>query len=253
MNCLSILGLFNEKEAVIVIENIINIKKVIKLYNNYFGAVLSLVIISLIFVAFSLYLKNKNESDEKWYCFVYTLKKKLIEMLVMLLFTWILILFLNETFSIDLIKMIHLSKYWKLIFGIWVWLNIVSGKKLYDRLNFSDFIQKVKKGNYRYTSPENIMLEIIDRYNANYVLQVERLGILKSLTPISLIPLIAGYVIEGKNIEIDWNWYTVVFFAILFIYFYNLWKCYKNIQFWKIRVLEVQKELRNVQYQSDEK
>jgi len=146
---------------------------------------------------------------------------------------------------------LDLSQYWKIIFSIWIIKCFFSGKKLYEALNFFEFLRKVRDGEYRHTSPENIMISEMERYNSNYTLQVERLGILKSLAPISLLPLIVGYVLEGKNIVVDWNWYTVALFSILFIYFYNVWKCYSNMKFWKIRAGEVQTQLRDMQFEKE--
>lgn len=224
---------------------------IVRLYNISFWSIFFIIIFSLTYIGITLYLKMKNdEEDDEWYYFAYAIKKKLIEMFVSSLFIGFLILFLYESFSINVMNLLHVLQYWKLIVGIWIVANIISGKKLYDRLNFRQYIRKVKRGEYTHTTPENIMLEIIDTYNCNYALQVERLGILKSLTPISLIPPITGYILEGKNIAVDWNWYTAAFFGILFIYFYNLWKTYKNMQFWKIRTLEIQKEIRDIQWQS---
>lgn len=222
-----------------------------KLYNKCFGSIVSVILFSLIAMGFILYSKVKSDGEEKWYSFEYVIKKKLTEMFVFAIMVLILIIFLNETFSIDILVLLHISQYWKFIFSIWVVKNIYSGKKLYDWFNFNDFLQRVKDGKYRDTTPENIMMDIIDRYNSNYILQNEKLGILKSLTPISLIPLVAGYILEGKNITVNWDWYTVVFFAILFLYFYYVWKCYKNMKFWKMRVLEIQKELRQIQYKNE--
>jgi len=37
----------------------------------------------------------------------------------------------------------------------------------------------------------------------HFKLQNEKLGILKSLTPVSLIPLVAGYILEVKNITVN--------------------------------------------------
>lgn len=228
----------------------INIESIIKIYNNCFETILFLIIFYLICMAINLHSKMKEGKDEKWYNFMYVVKKKLMEMIVFAMFVLVFCIFINESFSINIVRNSYVCQYWKIIFSIWIIKNILSGKKLYDKFSFSDFIQKVKRGEYRHASPENIMLDIIDRYNFNYTLQSERLGILKSLTPISLIPLIAGYILEGKDIAVDWNWYTVAFFGILFLYFYQLWRCYKNMQFWKVRALEVQKELRDVQCQS---
>lgn len=223
-----------------------------KLYNNCFGSIVSVILFSLVVIGFNLYSKRKNDEDEKWHSYIYVIKKKLTEMIVFAIMIFILIVFLNEAFSIDIWGLLHVSEYWKIIFGIWIIKNICSGKKLYNWFNFNDFLQRVKKGIYGNTTPENIMMDLIDRYNSNYILQNEKLGILKSLTPISLIPLMAGYILEGKNITVNWDWYTVAFFTILVLYFYNVWKCYKNMKFWKMLECQIQKELRNIRYRNEE-
>lgn len=226
---------------------VFSIEKAISLYNDCFGLFMKFVILVFIIIGIMLYIKMKNEDSLKWYSFLCVIKKKLFEMSCFAIMTWILIVFLNDAFSIDMLSLLNAPQYWKIIFSVWVVGNIHSGMRLYDWLNYTDFLDEVKTGKYPYKSPEKIMLDMMDRYNAKYLLQTERLGILKSLTPISLIPLIAGYVLEGKNVNVDWNWYTVAFFTILFLYFFNVWKCYKNMQFLKKRLIEIQKELRDIQ------
>ena len=100
---------------------------------------------------------------------------------------------------------------------------------------------------YNYTTPENIFLKRIDYYQTHYLLEKEKLGILKSLTPISLIPLLAGFLLEGQAIIINWNWYTVIFFGTLSWYFYSLRKNYNNIKLWKYKEIKIKDELRRVQ------
>jgi hypothetical protein len=197
----------------------------------------------------TLYSKMKGDGDKDWYSFVVVLKREIIQMMALGFIIFFLVYFLNESFSINVVELLQVIKYWKIIFGIWILLHMISGKELYNKINFSDFLQQVKDDKRKFTTPEKTFLDIIERYNANYIIQVEKLGILKSLTPISLLPLIVGYIIEGKDISVNWNWYTVVFFAILFLYLYNLWKCYKNMKFWKLYTVEVQKELRDIQCQ----
>ena len=162
----------------------------------------------------------------------------------------ILKVLLKDAFPINIFSLLD-GRYWKIIFSIWMIKNIFSGKDLYKELNFDDLLRKTREKKYNYTSPENIMVNKIERYNMSYTMQAEKLGILKSLTPISLLPLIAGYVLEGKNISVDWNWYTVAFVSILFVYFYNVWKCYKNMELWKLRIEKVKEELRDMQYNKE--
>lgn len=226
-----------------------NIEKIVNLYNDCFWYILLIVLLFFLLMGITLYSKMKGDGDKDWYSFVVVLKREIIQMMALGFIIFFLVYFLNESFSINVVELLQVIKYWKIIFGIWILLHMISGKELYNKINFSDFLQQVKDDKRKFTTPEKTFLDIIERYNANYIIQVEKLGILKSLTPISLLPLIVGYIIEGKDISVNWNWYTVVFFAILFLYLYNLWKCYKNMKFWKLYTVEVQKELRDIQCQ----
>lgn len=223
------------------------VKFILGLYNDNFSWILTTTIVALICIAINLFLKMKNEDDEKWYSFFVTSKKELLQMLMQSVIVVILIIFLWESFNIDLVSLIKIGVYWKLIIGFWIVLHLKAGRALYKKLNFYNFLDDVKRRKYYYTTPQNIFLDIIERYKTNYEFEIERLGILKSLTPVSLVPLLAGYILEGKDVIVNWNWYTIIFFVILFFYFYNVWKCYRNTKFWKLQMLEIQKELRIVE------
>lgn len=222
------------------------------LYNDNFWSIILLAIFLLACMALNLYFNKNSIEDYRLEYFVYVLKKKFTEMIVFLLIDLFLILFLTKIFYINITGLFYIFGCEKIVLGVWIIVNIFSGRRLYKELYFNDFLRKVRRGKYNYMSSKNIMLDIFDRCDANYTLQAERLGILKSLAPISLIPLFGGYILEGKDIIINWNWYTMTFFAVLFIYFYNLWMCYKNMKLWKAQLLKVQSELRNLQYEKSE-
>ncbi len=228
----------------------IKIQKAINMYNSYFWLVILITFLAIVSIGGNLYLKREND-DGKWYSFRAVLKREVIQMIVFGFIVYSLFVFLKEGVSINVVELLQLSEWWKIIFGIWIMVHIISGKELYRKLRFSGFLKEVKNGDYKYTNPVNVFMDIIERYNANYIIQTEKLGILKSLTPISLLPLIAGYILEGKNIKVNWNWYTIAFFTILAFYLYNLWKCYKNIKFWRLRMVEIQRELRDFQIKED--
>lgn len=222
----------------------------LELFNNCFWGILSIVIFVLIFIGVYLYFKRVEDGDKRWYRFVYIVKKRSIEMFLVLFMSLILVLFLNEIFSIDILNLLDVSRYGKIIFSIWLIKTIISEKKIYNELNFKEFLRKAKNGDY-YTAPENILKGEIENYNFRYTLLTEQLGILKSMTPISLLPVIAGYVLEGKDISVNWDKYTIIFFVILFMYLYNIRRCYGNMKFWKMRIWEVQEELRDLQYKKE--
>lgn len=222
------------------------LENIIMIYSNCFWGVFFLVIAYLVFVGITLYLKKKDESEKGWDNYIFVVKKKVIEVLFGTFLLLIILVFWNEIFPVNPFTLLKPALYWKILFGVWMITNIISGKKLYCELNFREYLREVRKGAYQYTTPENILMGEMEHCNLIYTLQTERLGILKSLTPISLIPLIAGYILKGKNITVDWNWYTVVFFAMIIIYFYNVWKCYSDMKFWKKRAWKIQEELRNM-------
>lgn len=228
------------------------IKVILDLYNDFFIGILINAIFAFIFIAIILFFKMKQDGDNKWYKFSTVSKKELLQIIMQGIIALFLITFLKESFNIDLVRLLQIETYWKVIVGVWIVLHLKSGRKLYRNLNFFDFLDNVKSGKYYYTSPQNIFLDTIEKYKTYYELEIEKIGVLKSLTPISLVPLLAGYVLEGKDIIVNWNWYTIIFFTILFFYFYSVWKCYKNIRFWKIKILQIKKELRTLEYEKGE-
>ena len=74
---------------------------------------------------------------------------------------------------------------------------------------------------------------------------------LKSLAPVSLLPVIAGYIFEGKEMNIDWNSYTIVLIGGLLVYLYSLWKCNRDMEEWKRRGLDIREDLMKVEYNKD--
>lgn len=228
-----------------------NFENFIKVYNDYFVSLLFLFICVFIIICIKIYINYRVYDNETWIFFKWVIWKKISEMIVFAIMIGCLVIMLEKVFLIDVEALLHISQYGKIIFSIWLIVNIISGKKLYAWQAFNDTLQKIKNEEYMNSSPENIMLDWLSRYNAQYTLETEKLGVLKSLTPISLVSLCAGYILEGKNILVDWNWYTTVFLILLLLYIYNLWKCYKSMQFLKIQQLEIERELRDMQFQRE--
>lgn len=226
------------------------LERVLKIYNDSFWNILLIIIAYFVIVGMFLYFKKQTDENDAWYTFGNVIKRKLAESFVLILMTMCVITILNDAFSINVLSLINISQSWKIFVGIWLGISIVSGKKFYDKCWFRRNLNEIKYGECKVYA-EIIMLDEINRYEAQYMLQKEMLGILKNLTPVSLIPLVAGYILEDKDIKVDWNWYTIAFVVVLFVYFFALWKCYSNMKFFKLRVVEVQSELRDVQYKKE--
>ena len=74
------------------------------------------------------------------------------------------------------------------------------------------------------------LLKYKDSLNLEYELQKKHLNILELLSPISLVPVFIGLVFDKTNQHIDWTWYIIVSVIIILLYFYRLYRCYKNMK-----------------------
>ena len=86
-----------------------------------------------------------------------------------------------------------------------------------------DLIDKYSKGDIKKNKKQySRLLRWLDTdlYIAN-----KQFDILKSLTPISLIPVLFGFIFKDKTnnepIFINWNLYTILIFIMFFIYIYK--------------------------------
>lgn len=221
-----------------------DIEYIVNLYNKFFWFAIFGMLILFIYEGIRLHYLMNEEDDKKWYSFRLVCKQEVGYVLMLVIGIFIFNFFVSGAFSIKVYNYLDIHRYWKIAVGLWIIIRLRSAKILYKELNYKDFLRRVRRGEYNYTTPENIFLDMIEEYSTNIEMQNEKMGILKSLTPISLLPLIVGYILEGKDIEIDWNWFTVAIVAILVIYLYNLWKCYYDMRFWKLRKIDIQRELR---------
>lgn len=226
-----------------------NIEMILQIYNDLFNFLIFVVIMWFFIIGMDSYMRMKANRDGTWYNFKEAVVKKLVEMFMVAIVVWCIITILDVTFSIDVLTLFNVERNGKLILGIWLVVNIVSGRRVYIKRRFSHELNEIMYGDYKEYA-ENVLLDEINRYSNLFMLQKEYLGILKNLTPVSLIPLVAGYIVEGKIPGIDWNWYTIVFVAALLIYIFALWKCYDNMKILKMREVEIQNRLRVVQSNS---
>lgn len=221
--------------------------KLLEVYNANIIWILLTIATGLAIYYIRLYFNSKNNSDSenKFISVQVVIKRELIQMLVEIIGVIMLMLFLKSAFEIDVIKLLKVSELWKVFLGIYAIFHIRSGHRSCKLLDQSDFLRKVKRGEYSHTTPENIFQDLIDDYQTNYEMAIEKLNILKAMAPVSLIPIIAGVVLQGNILVINWNWYTVIFFGALLFYFFSIWKSFRNIRFWKNEKSKMGAELRN--------
>lgn len=88
---------------------------------------------------------------------------------------------------------------------------------------------------------------MMNNYNSSIEVLKIKLGILKTIAPASLIPLIVGYMFNNNDIIINWNNYTICLIALLIVYFYQVWKCYNRISLLKLFITEIKNDLNIMQ------
>lgn len=221
--------------------------RILEIYNDLFGEIIFMFLLYLAILTLHLSKSKNSVEDNKWNSYCVVFKNEILQMIVQFSIFIFLIFMIKESFNIDIINLFQVDKYCKIWVSLWIGLHFKSGVSFYNRLQFHDFLDKVKDGKYSYMKSETIYLNYIENYQANYEVEIEKISILKSIAPVSMVPLLAGFVFEGKTINVNWNWFTVIFFLILFMYLYKLWKSFKYLKIWKWKKIQMQNELRRLQ------
>lgn len=229
------------------------IENAIGICNLGFKVVFYAIFAFVVFYGIKLWCCDTAENKRNRRTYTIIVKKQLIEISILACFSGLVINGLKEMFVVDILEMVSVWQYLKFVLTIILLKSFFEGKRLYNGIGYMNIIEKIKSGKSWYKSPENGLIEEIKRSKLNYTLEKEKLEILKNFAPVSLIPLIGGYVLEGKNINLDWNVSTIFFVIILAVYICSVWKCYRNIKFWKENEWYVKNELRDLKYkESDE-
>lgn len=212
------------------------------------GIFAALIIIS-IFIIINFYI-NKQYDIKRWFNLIASIRTDIGKMIVEVILILLFIFFVRWLLNINLITVLKIDAWWKIAVDVFVILHIYSIRKSYKKLAFYDFIDDVKSGKNLVSIPKHIFEYEIEKCNLNYEILKERLDVLKTLAPVSLIPLIAGYIIEhGENIKIEWNTYTIIFFVSLCLYIWSMFTCFSNMTLWKSRLLYLNKELKKIEMQ----
>ncbi len=164
---------------------------------------------------------NKESYDTCKHSIIYETQKMFIEFVSVLF----LKLFLAEVFHINFNELFSIEIYLRTIIVVWLIyhaLQVKHSNSLYNRIKR---IEKIKSGAYL-RNPNIIFQEEINKCNYGIDAQKETLGILKAFSPMAFIVLLAGRFLD--NVEVDK--YTSLFFGVLILYFYKVWKCNKKLR-----------------------
>lgn len=228
------------------------INTIINFYNNrIFGVIAIIFITYTIFTGYNLYIQKSFDSKRSWHHFIWIIKKRFIKAFMLIIALLIILIIVNDSFSFDLFKFSYFNKYWKISISLITLINIYFGKMEYFHLQFIYFLFNIKKEKNSYKSVKEYLLNLADSYTNRYLIKEKKLDILKSLAPVSLIPLLVGYILEGNSVVINWNWYTVILINIMILYFVYICKCYIEMKFDSVILLNIKFELRDIESQND--
>ena len=108
---------------------------------------------------------------------------------------------------------------------ITVTLSIYRGYVAYRNIRFYDFLDEIEQNKYNYNPSQLEYENALVHCRISIEILTQKIDIVKSMAPISIISILAPHILEGKNININWNLYTIVFatasaFAVFLLYNY---------------------------------
>lgn len=203
-------------------------------YEESFLMLLVIVALYVIYIIYKLSKVNEWDKDDIVYSLKYELEKMLVEFLLVVFLIWLV----YAVFDIDILEKINIKTYGKLIFGIWLVIHLYQFHDSIKHWNRNKYIKNVNKGKYL-DPPELIFAEQIKRYKVYIDLQKEKISILKSYTPMALIVLIIGRLLDGADVNI----YIIIFFGCTFSYGYYVWRQFKKLGYLMMSKHDFEKEL----------
>jgi len=204
---------------------------IIQIYNVIFIPLLISLIIIIFIALFCLFINNKDSFLDYWI----NIKHELIQMVAEFLLIFILAFFLFEIFNINIIKTFDFDLYGNIALSFWIAYHI---KHLYDFKKYSailKYIRKVKRHEYA-KNPEVIFKEDIKHYNYLIEYTQEDLALYKSFSPIPLVVLVAGKIIDS----VDMDKYITFFVYGIFLFFYKILNCRKRLLFLRRNRYEIE-------------
>lgn len=217
------------------------VHEIIQIYNDNFIQLIVFLLLVIFIVGFCLYSNDKDRFFKYWT----NIKYELIQMFVEFFLLFFLTVFLFEIFKINIITSLKFKLYGKMILGFWIGNHI---KHLYDFNKYSaiqEYISKVKNCDCG-RKPDIIFKEKVKNYEFLIEDKQEELALYKSFSPVALIVLVAGKIIDS----VDMDKYIILFFCGIFFFFYKVLNCKKNLFLLRRDKYEVEIELKR--YQTEE-
>lgn len=128
-------------------------------------------------------------------------------------------------------------------------LSVYRGYVAYRNLRFYDFLDEIEQNKYDYNVSQLEYENALVNCRILTEILTQKIEILKSITPISIISILAPNILEGKNININWNMYTIVFIVISAFVAFLLYSYLKKLCATKQKYAAIEKRLNKYKYQ----
>lgn len=220
-------------------------EKALNLYNNLFFVIIIIIIIAVLIKGFAIFSDNNENKKITFRVTLHSGFEKLIEQIIVFI---VLCFIINMCIEINVINLLLEYGLIKIIIGGIAVYDLCYSYKVYGRLRFDDFLDDIEDGKYMYSPTQSEYENLIIDYKTSIELIKEKLGIIKSLTPISVITVIAGYVLEGEDIVINWNGCTIVFVIFIILCIWAIYDNFKKLCNIKLKLAEVEKRLNKNKY-----
>lgn len=153
--------------------------------------------------------------------------KQTIEIILIIVFAiWIL----SEVFNINALRLANEYGIANTAVGIWLLYCIHDGKVVCELVGQDNFIEEIEE--CRLCNSIQDELEYWKVWEKEkYDNLSTKLDLLKSFAPVSLISLIAGYLIEhSEEVEIEWNAYLIIFVIIIGWFIFEIVNTYEKMK-----------------------
>lgn len=199
-------------------------------YNNLFGLVIlgcaTYYIVNFV-QAFSDYSTDKRLSHKV--ALELTAKRVVMQLVVLVFF----FCFTDGCLGIGLLKLIRKHNTENLAIGVVLLASVHFTRRTYARLRFDDILDEIHKNDGVYFSAKKRYSDMLIELETSIDIVEKQIDVLKSITPVSVLSVMASAIIKGEGIIINWNIYTLLFLvAILGIVLmsYDKLKTYQSLK-----------------------
>lgn len=224
--------------------------KLLNIFNSIFVLLLFSIILVIVIKGITVFLNNDKNKKKEFRVALHIGFKKIIEQIIAFS---VLCSIINVCIEVSIIRFLVDYRLIKLLIGSVGIYDFRYGYKAYGRIRFDDFLDDIEDGEYAYFPTRQEYENLIVDYQVSSELVKEKLEIIKSLTPISIIPVIAGYVLKGEDIVVNWNGCTIVFVLIIILFVWFLYDNYKKLCIIRCKCAEVEKRLNKIKHEKNDK